>query len=94
MTKKAGNHASREIRAAWKRAQQAWGRVEDSLAQVVKSDKALIKELRTSGRRLTRVAKADINSIVRTLHSKRKAAVREFDRITGHHKNLPRRSTG
>ena len=90
--KKSGTNPTSEVRDAWKRAQQAWVRVEDSLAQLVESDKALIQKLRKTGKSMTKKAKAEINTIVRTIDKKRIVAIKRFEKITGHKKVLPKSS--
>lgn len=92
-TKTTGTHPNNEVRAAWKRAQHAWARVEDSLAVLVETDKDLILKLRKAGKSMTRNAKTEVNTIVRAIDKKRKVAIQRFNKITGHKKALPRRVT-
>jgi hypothetical protein len=90
-TKKSGTDPTKEVRNAWKDAQHAWRRVEDSLAHLVESDKVLIQKLRKAGKSMTRNAKTEINAIVRTVDRKRKVAITRFEKITGHKKALAKR---
>lgn len=77
-----------QIRKAWKDAQHAWVRVEDSLAKLVESDKALIQELRKAGKTATTKAKREVRTVAKDLDRKRKNALKRFDKITGLHLTL------
>lgn len=80
--------SAREVQSAWKDAQRAWGRVEDSLIRLVESDKTLIQKLRKAGKVVATEARIEIHSVVRELNRKRMSVLKRFDKITGHHRTL------
>jgi hypothetical protein len=79
-----------EVKSAWKKAQQAWVRVEASLASLVESDKVLIQKLRKAGKAVAKEARVEARSVVRELDRKRKSALKRFEKVAGQHKTLRR----
>ncbi len=78
----------KDVRAAWKHAQVAWGHTEASLAALAEAEAKLFRSLGGAGADLTKKAKAEINATIKMIDRKRKAATKQIENLAKRQKLL------
>ena len=71
----------KEVRAAWKHANTAWGHVESSLAELLEAEAALVRSLKVAGTVWTKKAKAEAENALKQLQRKRAAAMKQVEKV-------------
>lgn len=79
--KAAATDPMKEVRAAWKHANTAWGHVESSLAELVEAEAALVRSLKVAGTVWTKKAKSEAESALKQLQKKRASAMKQVEKI-------------
>ncbi len=80
-SKMASSDPMKEVRAAWKHANTAWGHVESSLAELMEAEAALVRSLKVAGTVWTKKARAEAESALKQLQRKRAAAMKQVEKI-------------